>query len=115
MKAAVRSAHWEFSEVALSQAIFAAMQVYIPWLAASKAPLADLAMLSLAQSIVWPLTMIAQLQLRTIYVVQGERSLLPLFVQLRLGSCVFLVASAAFVTGMLGAGSLLLTLAVALA
>jgi hypothetical protein len=115
MKFAAKSAHWEISEVALSQAIFAAMQVYIPWLAASKAPLAELAMLALAQSIVWPLSMIAQLQLRTIYVVQGERSLFPLFVQLRLVGCVFLIASAAIATGMLRSGPLLLSLAVALA
>jgi hypothetical protein len=115
MKFAVRSARWEISEVALSQAIFAAMQVYIPWLAASRAPLDDLAMLSLAQSVVWPLAMVAQLQLRTIYVVQGESSLLPLFVQMRLGGCVFLVAGAAIATGLLNAGPLLLTVAVALA
>ncbi len=101
--------------MALSQAMFAAMQVYIPWLAAAKAPLAELAMLALAQSIVWPLAMIAQLQLRTIYLVQGERSLLPLFVQLRLVGCVFLLASAAAVTGLLHSGPLLLSLAVALA
>ncbi|WP_141509870.1 polysaccharide deacetylase family protein [Ramlibacter sp. WS9] len=115
VSAVAQSAHWEVSEVALSQTIFAAMQVYIPWLAASKAPLADLATLALAQSIVWPLAMIAQLQLRTIYVVQGERSLLPLFVQLRLAGCVFLVACAAIATGMLHSGPLLLSLAVALA
>jgi hypothetical protein len=115
MNFAARSGHSEIPEVALSQALFAAMQVYIPWLAASKAPLADLAMLSLAQSVVWPLAMIAQMQLRTIYVVQGERSLLPLFVQLRLGGCVFLVASAAIAMGMLRSAPLLLGLAVALA
>lgn len=115
MKFAARSAHLEISEVALSQAIFAAMQVYIPWLAASRAPVADLAMLALAQSIVWPLAMISQLQLRAIYVVQGERTLLPLFVQLRLVGCVFLVAAAAIATGMLRSGPLLLFLAVALA
>ena len=95
MKFAARSAHWEISEVALSQAIFAAMQVYIPWLAASKAPLAELAMLALAQSIVWPLSMIAQLQLRTIYVVQGERSLFPLFVLLLTGMYLFVLPYAA--------------------
>ena len=115
MKFAARSAQWEVSEVALSEAIFAAMQIYIPWLAAAKAPLADLAMLALAQSIVWPLAMIAQLRLRTIYLVQGERSLFPLFVRLRLVGCVFLVASAAIITGLLRSGSLLLSLAVALA
>jgi hypothetical protein len=115
MKFAARSAQWEVSEVALSEAIFAAMQIYIPWLAAAKAPLADLAMLALAQSIVWPLGMIAQLRLRTIYLVQGERSLFPLYVRLRLVGCLFLVASAAIITGLLRSGSLLLSLAVALA
>lgn len=115
MKFAAGSAHWEISEVALSQAIFAAMQVYIPWLAASRGPLADLAMLSLAQSVVWPLAMITQMQLRTIYVVEGERALLPLFVQLRLVGCVFLVASAAIAASMLRSSPLLLSLAVALA
>jgi hypothetical protein len=107
--------HRDVPEIVASQAIFGAMQVYIPWLAASKASLADLAMLALAQSIVWPLAMIAQLQLRTIYVVQGERSMLPLFVQLRLAGCVFLVATAAIVTTILHSGPLLLSLAVALA
>jgi peptidoglycan/xylan/chitin deacetylase (PgdA/CDA1 family) len=115
VESAAKPARWQVSEVALSQAIFAAMQVYIPWLAAARAPLADLAMLALAQSIVWPLAMIAQLQLRTIYLVQGERSLLPLFVQLRLVGCVFLLASAATVTGLLRSGPLLLSLAVGLA
>lgn len=115
MKSSAGSSHLEISEVALSQAIFAAMQVCIPWLAASRTPLTDLAMLSLAQSVVWPLSMIAQLQLRSIYLVQGEKTLLPLFVQLRLAGCVFLLACASLAMVVLHSGSLLFSLALALA
>lgn len=115
MKFTERIGRWELSEVALSQAIFAAMQVYIPWLAASRAPMTELAILALAQSIVWPLAMVAQLQLRTLYVVQGQQSLLPLFIQLRLGGCVFLFASAAIGAGLLRDGAQLVNLALALA
>ena len=91
------------------------MQVSIPWLAALTAPLGDLAMLSLAQSVVWPIAMVAQLQLRNIYLVQGERRLLPLFVQLRLAGCVLLIASASIAMGVLHPSPLLFSLALALA
>jgi hypothetical protein len=115
MKLTARLVHSEVSEVAISQAAFASMQIYIPWLAASKAPVADLAMLALAQSVVWPLAMIAQMQLRTIYVVQAQASLLPLFVQLRLAGCVMLVICAALAAMVMQSNGLLLALTVALA
>lgn len=115
MTTAAGSARSEVPEVAFSHAIFAAMQVCIPWLAALTTPLGDLAALSLAQSVVWPIAMMAQLQLRNIYLVQGERRLLPLFVQLRLAGCVLLVASAAIAMGVLRPSPLLFSLALALA
>jgi hypothetical protein len=115
MKFGTRLVHSELSEVALSQAIFAATQIYIPWLAASRAPVADLAMLALAQSLVWPMAMVAQMQLRTIYVIQAQQRLLPLFVQLRLGACVLLVVCAALASVLLQRSELLLALTVVLA
>lgn len=115
MKTTGRSVRWEVSEVALSQAIFGGMQVYIPWLAAVTAPIHDLAMLALAQSVVWPLGIFAQLQLRTLYVVKGQQSLLPLFFRLRLGGCVFLFAATAVSTVLLRSGTLVVHLALALA
>jgi hypothetical protein len=111
----IRLLRLEISEVALSQAMFAATQISIPWLAALRAPVRDLAMLALAQSIVWPLAMVAQLQLRTIYVVQAQPSLLPLFVRLRLGACVLLVVGAAGASVLLQRSALLLGLTLVLA
>jgi hypothetical protein len=104
-------------ELGLSQVLFAAMQVYIPWLAAfaHEVPLSQLAMLSLAQSFVWPLAMVAQLQLRALYVSRGDRSLFPFFVQLRLIACLLLVLVTAIVAVFLRQGLLLFAIAVALA
>jgi hypothetical protein len=104
-------------ELGLAQVLFAAMQIYIPWLAAfvPGVPLSELATLSLAQSFVWPLAMVAQLQLRALYVSRGERSLFPLFIQLRLGACILLVAVTAVAAVFLRQGLALFAIAVTLA
>lgn len=115
MKAAAASGHGDAIALAISQIAFAGMQIYIPWLAASRGSMAELAMLSLAQSFVWPLAMLSMLQLRTLYVARGEKALFPLFVQLRLGMCVLLIACSAITAAFLGQGYLLFAVAVALA
>lgn len=115
MRDAAASGRGDTIVLAISQVAFAGMQIYIPWLAASRGSLSELAMLSLAQSFVWPLTMLSQLQLRTLYVVRGERALFPLFVQLRLGACVLLIVCCASIAAFLGPGHLLFAIAVALA
>lgn len=91
------------------------MQAYIPWFAATRLPIADLALLSLAQSIVWPLAMLTQLQLRNIYLLRSDSDLLPVFYRLRLLGCVVLVFTAAAGAGLTGSGRLLLELALMLA
>lgn len=115
MKVAAASGHGDAIALAISQIAFAGMQIYIPWLAASRGSMAELAMLSLAQSFVWPLAMLSMLQLRTLYVARGEKALFPLFVQLRLGMCVLLIACSAITAAFLGQGYLLFAVAVALA
>lgn len=115
MKGATASGRGDAIVLVISQIAFAGMQIYIPWLAALRGSLSELAMLSLAQSFVWPLTMLSQLQLRTLYVVRGEKALLPLFLQLRLATCVLLIACSAITAAFLGQGYLLFAVAVALA
>jgi len=109
------SSRSEISEMALSHAFFASMQVYIPWLAASRAPLPELAMLSLAQSVVWPLAMLCQLQLRHIYLAQGDRSLLPRFVVLQFAGCLLLPVAGVTAAAILQPDGFLLAVALALA
>ena len=99
----------------ISQAAYVAMQAYIPWFAAMRTPIAELAMLSLAQSIVWPLAMLTLLQLRSIYLLRGDRDLLLVFYRLRLLGCLLLVSAAAAGAALTGAGRLLLELALMLA
>lgn len=115
MKGEAFFARADVVELALSNVAFAGMQIYIPWLAASQVPLSELAMLSLAQSFVWPLAMVAQLQMRTLYVARGDRALFPVFVQLRLAACILLVVCTAVLSVFLGQGHLLVAIAVTLA
>ncbi len=65
--------------VLISYAAYLMMQAYIPWFAATQTPIGELGILSLAQSIVWPLAMLTQLQLNNIYLLRGDTRLLSLF------------------------------------
>jgi hypothetical protein len=99
----------------ISQVAYAVMQVYIPWFAAAHTPIAEVAMLSLAQSIVWPLAMLTQLQLRRIYLLRSDGDLLAVFYRIRLLGCGFLVVAAVAAAAFTGSGRLLLGLALMLA
>lgn len=104
------------TSLVISQVAYLVMQAYIPWFAAAThTPLAELGMLSLAQSIVWPLAMLTQLQLNRIYLLRGDSDLLAVFYRLRLLGSLLLIAGALAGAVLTGSGRLLIELALLLA
>jgi hypothetical protein len=99
----------------IGQAAYVLMQAYIPWFAATQTPIGELGMLSLAQSIVWPLAMLTQMQLNGVYLLRGDGGLLPVFLRLRVLGSALLVVGAVAVAMLTGSGRLLIELALLLA